>query len=87
VQFSNAGFRRAGDVSFSPCFGEAQLVSSGGDNVIKDVWMRDKGDHCECIAVCVDDLLIASKDPDSVVKLLMEKHQFKLKGTGPVEFI
>jgi len=52
----------------------------------KDVWMRDKGDHCEHIAVHVDDLLIASKDPESVIKLLMEKCQFKLKGTGPVEF-
>jgi len=52
----------------------------------KDIWMRDKGDHCECIAMCVDDLLIASKDPDFVVKLLTEKCQFKLKGTGPTEF-
>jgi len=52
----------------------------------KDIWMRDKGDHCEHIAVHVDDLLIASKDPDSIVKLLTETHQFKLKGTGPVEF-
>jgi len=48
--------------------------------------MRDKGDHCEHIAVHVDDLLIASKDPESIVKLLMETHQFKLKGTGPTEF-
>jgi len=52
----------------------------------KDIWMRDKGDHCEHIAVCVDDLLIASKDPDSIVKLLMETCQFKLKGTGPTKF-
>jgi len=36
--------------------------------------------------VHVDDLLIASKDPDSIVKLLTETHQFKLKGTGPTEF-
>jgi len=39
----------------------------------KDVWMRDQGDHCKHVAACVDDLLIASKDPDSVVKLLTEK--------------
>jgi len=52
----------------------------------KDIWMRDKGDHYEYIAVYVDDLLIASKDPDSIIKLLTEKHQFKLKGTGPTEF-
>jgi len=52
----------------------------------KDIWMRDKGDHYECIAVHVDDLLIASEDPDSVIKLLTETCQFKLKGTGPTEF-
>jgi len=52
----------------------------------KDIWMRDKGDHYEHIAVHVDDLLIASKDPDSIIKLLTETYQFKLKGTGPTEF-
>jgi len=52
----------------------------------KDVWMRDKGDHYEHIAVHVDDLMIASKDPDSIIKMLMEKCQFKLKGAGPTEF-
>jgi len=52
----------------------------------KDIWMRDKGDHYEHIAVHVDDLMIASKDPDSIVKMLMETHQFKLKGTGPTKF-
>jgi len=48
--------------------------------------MRDMGDHYECIAVCVDDLMIVGKDPDSIIKMLMEKCQFKLKGTGPTEF-
>jgi len=52
----------------------------------KDIWMRDKGDHYEYIAVYVDDLMIASKDPDSIIKILMEKYQFKLKGTGPTKF-
>jgi len=48
--------------------------------------MRDKGDHYKCIAVCVDDLMFASKDPETIVKTLVEKYQFKLKGTGPTEF-
>jgi len=52
----------------------------------KDIWMRDKGDHYEHIAACVDDLMIASKDPDLIIKMLMEKRQFKLKGTGPTKF-
>jgi len=30
--------------------------------------------------------MIASRDPDSIIKMLMEKHQFKLKGAGPTEF-
>ena len=48
--------------------------------------MRDKGDHYECIAVHVDDLLIASRDPEAIIKALTEEHQFKLKGTGPISF-
>jgi len=52
----------------------------------KDIWMRDMGDHYECIAVYVDDLMIVGKDPDSIIKMLMEKCQFKLKGAGPTEF-
>ena len=27
-----------------------------------DIWMRDAGDHYEYIGVCVDDLIIASKE-------------------------
>jgi len=52
----------------------------------KDIWMRDRGDHYKYIAVYVDDLLFASKGPETTVKTLMEKYQFKLKGTGPTEF-
>lgn len=52
----------------------------------QDIWMRDKGDHYEYIAVYVDDLLIASKTPKVITDILMEVHKFKLKGTGPVEF-
>jgi len=52
----------------------------------KDIWMRDKGDHYEYIAVYIDNLMIASKDPETIVKTLMEKYQFKLKGTGLTKF-
>ena len=52
-----------------------------------DIWMKDMGDHYEYIGVYVDDLIIASKDPQAVIDALMAKpHSFKLKGTGPVEF-
>jgi len=52
----------------------------------KDISMCDKRDHCEHIAVCIDDLMFPSKDPETIVKTLVKKHQFKLKGTGPNVF-
>jgi len=51
-----------------------------------DIWMRDCGDHYEYIAVYVDNLLILSKDPSSIIKTLSDEHKFKLKGTGAVSF-
>ena len=49
--------------------------------------MRKREGHYEYVAVYVDDLLIASKDPSSIVTAL-EAHPnlFKLKGTGPLKF-
>jgi hypothetical protein len=52
----------------------------------KDIWMRDMGDHYEYIAVYVDDLLIASRNPEVIIEALMKEHDFKLKGTGPISF-
>ena len=52
----------------------------------RDIWMRDCGDHYEYIGVYVDDLIIASKDPQGIVDILMGEHNFKLKGTGEVNF-
>ena len=52
-----------------------------------DIWMRDMGDHYEYLAVYVDDLLIASKNPQKIIDSLLAKpHAFKLKGTGPVSY-
>jgi len=44
-----------------------------------DVWMRPNGDTYDYIAVYVDDLLIAAKDPASIIKELREVHKYKLK--------
>jgi len=52
----------------------------------RDIWMRDCGDHYKYIVVYIDDLLIASKDPSSIIKTLSDEHKFKLKGTGAVSF-
>ena len=52
-----------------------------------DIWMRPCGeDHYEYIAVYVDDLLIASKDPKRIIDVSTNKHSFKLKGTGPIPY-
>lgn len=48
--------------------------------------MKDKGDHYEYIAVYVDDLLIVSRDPKTLIDSLINDHKFKLKGTGPIAF-
>ena len=53
----------------------------------EDIWMRDCGDHYEYIAVYVDDLMIASKNPQGIIDALTSKpNNFKLKGTGPISF-
>ena len=51
-----------------------------------DIWMRDCRTYYEYAAVYVDDLLIASKDPESIAKYLLDDHKFKLKGTGPIKY-
>jgi hypothetical protein len=52
----------------------------------RDIWMRDKGDHWEYVAVYVDDLLIVSKNPKDITDTLERDHKFKLKGSGPISF-
>ena len=53
----------------------------------EDIWMREAGDHYEYIAVYVDDLMIASREPQKIVDGLTAKpHEFKLKGTGKVTY-
>ena len=53
-----------------------------------DVWMRPKpGGTCyEYIAVYVDDLAIAAKDPQPFCNELKKKYNLKLKGVGPLEY-
>jgi len=51
-----------------------------------DIWMRRNGDVYEYIAIYVDDLAIAAKDPQSIIDVFVDKYDFKLKGTGPIAF-
>jgi hypothetical protein len=62
------------ELGFKPCKAEP------------DIWMRDAGDVYEYVAVYVDDLAFALKDPEAFVKSLEETYNFKLKGTGPISF-
>ena len=50
------------------------------------IWMRRNGDLYEYIAVYVDDLAIACKDPEAIVDVLTNKYKFKLKGTGKIDY-
>jgi hypothetical protein len=49
-----------------------------------DIWMRKNDDMYEYVAVYVDDLAIAMKDPQSLIDILQNVHGFKTKGTGPI---
>ena len=48
--------------------------------------MRRVDDHYEYITIYVDDLAIASKDPQSIIDVLTKAHGFKLKGTSPIDY-
>ena len=62
------------DMGFSPCKNEP------------DMWMRKRSGLWEYVAVYVDDLAFAMKDPAKFTKLLAEKYKYKLKGTGDIAF-
>ena len=52
-----------------------------------DLWMRDAGDHYEYIAKYIDDLLIISKDPKSILsKLTKPQGPYDFKGVGSPEY-
>jgi Reverse transcriptase (RNA-dependent DNA polymerase) len=67
----------------------ANVLRSAGfkpSKVESDIWMRLNREIHEYIAVYVDDLIIAAKDPLIITKCLEDKHCFKLKGTGLLEY-
>jgi hypothetical protein len=67
----------------------ADVLRSLGSNPCvaePDIWMRRDGNIYEYVAVYVDDLAFAMKDPQAFIDVLREKHKFKLKGTGNIAF-
>lgn len=51
-----------------------------------DIWMHQNGEQYEYIAVYVDDLTFALKDPQTFIDILKQKHNFKIKEAGPLKF-
>jgi Reverse transcriptase (RNA-dependent DNA polymerase) len=51
-----------------------------------DIWMRENKGVYEYIAVYVDDLLIAGRDPKSILQYFQEQHKLKLKGVGSLTY-
>jgi hypothetical protein len=62
------------DMGFLPCKAEP------------DIWIKRVDNHYEYIATYVDDLAVSSKDPKAITDILMNKYNFKLKGTGEIEY-
>ena len=48
--------------------------------------MKREGNIYEYIAVYVDDLTMAMRDPEVIVNMLKSKYNFHFKGTGPLSF-
>jgi Reverse transcriptase (RNA-dependent DNA polymerase) len=61
-------------MGYTPCKAEA------------DIWMRENDRVYEYVAVYVNDLLIAAKDPEGIVKIQREEHKFMLKGVGTLTY-
>jgi Reverse transcriptase (RNA-dependent DNA polymerase) len=68
---------------FSDCIRELGFVPCKAE---PDIWMRQKDNVYEYVAVYVDDLAIAMKHPKEFTDVLEKKHKFKLKETGPISF-
>ena len=62
------------DMGFKPC------------RMDPDIWLCNKGDHYEYVGTYVDDLCITSKNPEAIVKLLINDYKSQLKGVGPMTY-
>ena len=51
-----------------------------------DLWMRQRGDHYEYVAVLVDDLLVFSREPETIIGPLEDLYKYELKGVGEPEY-
>ena len=82
------GTRSGGDRWHDRLFDILQELKFKPSKADPDVWMRpEPGGTCyEYIAVYVDDLAIAAKDPQAFCHELKKKYNLRLKGVGPLEY-
>ena len=82
------GTRSGGDRWHDRLFDILQEMMFKPSKADPDVWMRpEPGGTCyEYIAVYVDDLAIAAKDPQAFCNELKKKYNLKFKGVGPLEY-
>jgi hypothetical protein len=52
----------------------------------KDNWMHENDGLKEYIAVYVDGILLAAKEPKEITTALEDQYKFKVKGVGPLEY-
>ena len=82
------GTRSGGARWHDRLFGILQELKFKPSKADPDVWMRpEPGGTCyEYIAVYVDDLAIAAKDPQAFCNELKKRYNLKLKGVEPLEY-
>ena len=68
---------------FSDCMQELGFFPCRSDT---DIWIRRNGSLYVYVAVYVDDLAIAIKDPKGFIEILGNFYKFKTKGSGPISF-
>jgi Reverse transcriptase (RNA-dependent DNA polymerase) len=68
---------------FADCMRELDFFACKAE---PDIWMRKNRDIYEYVAVFIDDLAIAMKDPQGFITILETKYKFKTKGSGPLSF-
>ena len=48
--------------------------------------MRESSYYYKYITIYIDDLLIATKDPEGIINFFLIKHRFKLKETSSIKY-
>ena len=80
------GLRSSGLMWWDRCSEILSKMGFSSSKAENDIWVKRVEDHYDYIVRYVDDLGIASKEPEYLIKELESTHKLKLKGTGPIEY-